>query len=241
MFTRAQRLVAVAYGIVCHVSFLAGIAAMIASLYTGLMFGQGRGGWLSNLVVILQFPLLHSFLLARPGRRWLARLAPLGLGQELSTTTYATLASWQLLLAFGLWTPSGQIWWQPSGAPLVVLSVVYGLSWLLLLKTMSDAGLAIQTGFLGWSSVARGRRPVYETFPVRGTFAWVRQPVYVAFTLTLWTAPVWTPDRLIIAVAWTGYCLLGPQFKERRYLRFYGADFSRYREAVPYWLPRLVR
>ena len=107
-----------------------------------------------------------------------------------------------------------------------------------LLKTMADAGLALQTGFLGWGAVVRGKAPSYRPFATGGSFRWVRQPVYVAFALTLWTAPVWTPDHLILALAWTAYCVLAPRHKERRYLAAYGEDFERYRQAVPYWLPR---
>jgi hypothetical protein len=37
-------------------------------------------------------------------------------GQTLATTTYATLASAQLLALFALWTPSGIIWFRAEGA-----------------------------------------------------------------------------------------------------------------------------
>lgn len=72
-------------------------------------------------------------------------------------------------------------------------------------------------------------------------FRYTRQPVYLAFALTLWTGPVWTPDKLVLALLWTAYCIVGPRFKERRYLQYYGEEFERYRESVPYWLPRKRR
>jgi len=40
----------------------------------------------------------------------------LGLGRDLSTTTYASVASLELLLVFGLWSPSGVTCWEPTGA-----------------------------------------------------------------------------------------------------------------------------
>ena len=70
---------------------------------------------------------------------------------------------------------------------------------------------------------------------MHGTFALTRQPIYLAFSLTLWTAPVWTADRATLTVGWTAYCLLGPLLKERRYLRCYGAAYEAYRRAVPYF------
>jgi len=240
-YTPAQRAVAVTWGLACHLAFAAGVGAMMVGLYTGMTLGRGPWhGWragLADSALVLQFVVLHSVMLAPRGRRWLARLAPLGLGEALGTTTYAFLASLQLVVTFVLWSPLGPVWVRPHGATVVVLTVAYAGAWLLVLKTMADAGLALQTGFLGWSAVARGRAPRYAAFAPRGTFRWVRQPIYVAFALTLWTAPVWTPDHLILALGWTAYCLLGPRLKERRYLAAHGDRYARYRRLVPYWIP----
>ena len=65
----------------------------------------------------------------------------------------------------------------------------------------------------------------------------VRQPIYVAFTLTLWTVPTWTPDQLIVAVVLTSYRLIGPLLKEARFRRIYGSAFDAYTRVVPYWFP----
>ena len=62
----------------------------------------------------------------------------------------------------------------------------------------------------------------------------------MAFALTLWTPPVWTPDQLVLAVSFTAYCLLAPRLKECRFAARYGARFDRYRAEVPYLLPRLT-
>ena len=171
-FTAAQRRIALAWGIACHLSFAAGVAAMIAGLWSGMTIGLGpfRGGsaFAFDVLLLAQFPILHSILLSSRGRRWIARLAPLDLGPSLATTTFATIASWQLLATFLLWSPIGSIWsaagsssgeswrWSPHGSALIAMSAVYAASWLLLLKTMSDAGLGVQTGYLGWGAVRRG-------------------------------------------------------------------------------------
>ena len=41
-----------------------------------------------------------------------------------------------------------------------------------------------------------------------------------------------------IAAVWTGYCLLGPLHKERRFRRYFRDQFTAYQRRVPYWLPR---
>ena len=160
-----------------------------------------------------------------------------GLGGTLSTTTYVTIASLQVFVLFAFWSPTGTVWWQASGPALAGMSVLYAASWLLLGKSMADAGLALQTGSLGWVALFRGVRPVYPRMPVTGLFRLTRQPIYVSFTLTLWTVPTWTPDQLVLALTLTAYCLAAPLRKEARFRRSYGADFDRYAREVPYWLP----
>jgi protein-S-isoprenylcysteine O-methyltransferase Ste14 len=81
-------------------------------------------------------------------------------------------------------------------------------------------------------------RPIFPDMPDQGLFRVIRQPIYVAFALTLWTVPVWTPDQLALAVSYTAYCLLAPRLKERRFAARYGERFERYRARVPYAWPR---
>ncbi|MDP4992265.1 MAG: hypothetical protein NWQ37_13815, partial [Marivita lacus] len=45
---------------------------------------------------------------------------------------------------------------------------------------------------------------------------------------------------LALAVSYTAYCLLAPRLKEKRFEARYGAAFDRYRETVPYVLPKLT-
>jgi protein-S-isoprenylcysteine O-methyltransferase Ste14 len=245
MYDRRQRRVALLYGILCHASFALGVAAMGVGLYLGLTPGRGpfhgAAALCADALLAALFVTVHSFLLTERGGRVLERLAPLGLGRDLASTTFAWIASLQLLMTFALWSPIGPVWWEPHGAARAALTAAYAASWALLLKAMSDAGLAVQTGALGWRAVAAGRRPSFGCFPTEGCFRFVRQPVYLAFALTLWTGAVWTPDHLFLALAWTAYCALGPRLKERRYLRRHGEAFARWREGVPYWLPRLPR
>ena len=238
-----QRAVALAYGVFNHLAFAAGITAMIAGLYFGLRTGRGAlhgtAAWSMDLLLLLSFVALHSFLLSARGRMVLDRLAPLGLGRDLGTTSFAAIASLQLLLTFVAWSPLGPVWWEPHGALRVATTIAYAASWGFLLKAMADAGLPLQTGFLGWASIVRDRKPVYGSFPERGTFRYLRQPIYLAFALTLWTGPVWNADHLLLAIAWTLYCIAGPVLKERRCVAAYGERFQRYRDRVPYWLPDL--
>ncbi|MBM3616443.1 MAG: isoprenylcysteine carboxylmethyltransferase family protein [Alphaproteobacteria bacterium] len=236
---------ALCFGALCHTLFAAGVLAMIVMMFFGLSKSLGTVSWpiaaLANGALIAQFPLAHSLLLTGPGGRFLARLIPGPHGQTLATTTYAIIASTQLLALFALWTPSGIVWWQAEGAVFWVVTGAYAASWLILLKASFDAGAEVQSGALGWMSLMARIRPMFPDMPTQGLFRLIRQPIYVAFTLTLWTVPVWTPDQLVLAISFTAYCLLAPRLKERRFAARYGDRFARYRAEVPYVLPRLLK
>ena len=233
---------ALGLGAMCHTLFAAGVLAMIVAMFFGLSESLGTMPWpmaaLANAALIVQFPLAHSLFLTGPGGRVLARLIPGPHGRTLATTTYAIIASAQLLALFALWTPSGIVWWRAEGAVFWAITTAYGASWLILLKASFDAGAEVQSGALGWMSLLARIRPVFPDMPTQGLFRLIRQPIYVTFAMTLWTVPVWTPDQLVLAVSFTAYCLLAPRLKERRFTARYGARFDRYRADVPYILPR---
>lgn len=234
---------ALCVGFICHTAFAAGVAAMMIAMFFGLSRSLGSIPWpwagIANLALIIQFPLVHSLLLTKKGAQWLSRLIPGPHGPTLSTTTYATIASLQLLALFLLWTPSGIVWWRAEGAIFWCVSALYATSWLLLLKASFDAGAEVQSGALGWMSLMAKIRPVFPDMPTEGLFRVIRQPIYVAFAMTLWTVPVWTPDQLALAISYSLYCVLAPRLKERRFAVRYGERFYRYRESVPYAIPRL--
>ncbi len=236
---------ALGFGVITHLIFAMAVLAMIVAMFFGMSESLGRvpgpWAWLANTLLIVQFPLLHSMLLTRRGGKVLTQLVPGPYGTTLSTTTYALIASIQLLALFALWTPSGVIWWQADGVVFWVICTGYASAWILLLKASFDAGAEVQSGALGWMSLMARIRPRFPDMPTRGLFRIIRQPIYVAFALTLWTVPVWTPDQLLLAISYTAYCLMAPWLKERRFAARYGHHFARYRASVPYAVPHLRR
>ena len=245
MRRRAEVAVALSWGALTHALFALAVVTMWLGLHDGLAGGAGGlEGWpaaAANAALVLQFPLLHSWLLSGRGRALLARAAPLGLGRALAPTTFAATASLQALATFALWSPSGVVLARGDGAASWAWEAAYAASWVFLLRALHDAGPGLQTGFVGWSSVVRGRKPEFGPFPTHGTFACCRQPVYLGFALTLWTGPVHTLDGLALATVWSAYCALGPLHKERRYRAWYGERYAAYQARVPYMFPRFRR
>lgn len=240
-----SRVRAAVMALLSHSCFALAVGSMVLALATGMQLGFGRlpqpWAFLGNLLLVLQFPLLHSFLLHVRGRGLLVRLSPVGHGNVLAPTTYAWVASLQLLLTFWLWTPSGTVWRELHGVWAYVAWLPFGAAFAFLHKALVDADLNVQTGAIGWRALWRGQPPVYSPMPTRGLFAFCRQPIYLGFAMVLWTAPVWSPDWLLLSLGWSLYCVVGPLLKEARWLRRYGSVFTAYQQAVPYILPRLPR
>jgi ubiquinone biosynthesis O-methyltransferase len=236
-----RKYIALTYGVLCHGLFAVAVSVMIYEMFFGLSRSWGAlqapWSWIGNGLLLLQFPVTHSFLLTKPGRTVLRALAPREFASDLSTTSYVIVASLQILLLFGCWSPTGVIWWQAQGPMLAIMTALYSAGWLLLLKSMFDAGITLQIGSLGWLAVFRNTKPAFPPLPTGGLFRVCRQPIYLSFTITVWTVPTWTPDQLMLAIVLTAYCLTGPIFKEMRFSRLFGDEFEAYRSRHPYWLP----
>lgn len=236
-----RRTAALALGLTTHLLFVLGTGLMQANLFLGMQLGWGPEGWAAvpwNGALLLQFVLGHSWLLSAGGRRVLRAFVPAHLGGRLDTTVYAALASVQVGLLFGLWAPLPLPTWTAPGALGVGSTLAFGVSAGLLGLALYEAGLGVQLGFTGWTALWRGDAPRYPRgFPQRGLHGLIRHPIYLGFALLLWLGPVWSVDKLLLAVPLTAYCLLGPRRKEARYRQRHGAAYVAYLARTPAFLP----
>jgi protein-S-isoprenylcysteine O-methyltransferase Ste14 len=56
----------------------------------------------------------------------------------------------------------------------------------------------------------------YPPPATRGLHGLVPHPIYLSFVLILWSGPVWTLDKLLMATTWTVYCAVGSGWKGQR-------------------------
>ncbi len=240
-----NKLIAIFYGLMCHGIFLVAGAVMFITILTGFQFSvgpfEGYQAVAINLLLLIQFPLGHSFFLSNRGMKVLEIFAPKSFAKTLRTTVYATIASIQLILLFTFWNFSGVFIWQietPASLFMIILNL---LSWALLSISSIQAGYKVQTGSLGWTSVYQGKKPVFPDMPTHGLFSIIRQPIYLSFSLVLWTSPQMSLDLFIVALAYSLYCYFGPMLKEKRFQKLYGKRFFEYQQKVPYYLPFISR
>ncbi len=233
------------YGLLCHGIFLVAGTVMFLTILTGFQFSvgpfEGFGAVAINLLLLVQFPMGHSFFLSDRGMKVLEIFAPKSYAKTLRTTVYATIASIQLILLFTFWNFSGIFIWQietPASLSMITLNL---LSWALLSISSIQAGYKVQTGSLGWTSVYQGKAPVFPDMPHRGLFSIIRQPIYLSFSLVLWTSPNMSLDLFIVALSYTLYCYFGPMLKEKRFQKIYGKRFFDYQQKVPYYMPSIFR
>ena len=73
-------IIAFMYGLVCHVIFTVSVLSMIVAMFWGMTqsFGKVPYPWshIANLILLIQFPLAHSFLLSSNGKSYLLYFAP---------------------------------------------------------------------------------------------------------------------------------------------------------------------
>jgi protein-S-isoprenylcysteine O-methyltransferase Ste14 len=216
--------------------FIFAIILMAVSLANGFAYSvgpyHGLSRWFANTLLLLQFPLVHSLLLATPGRRFLSRN-----NARLSTTWFVLVSAVDLFFTVFLWSPQNHSGAMPSNPTPWILFIG---SWLFLGKAIWDAGLGLQLGYLGWLAEYRNKKPVYPDLPEHGLYRVCRHPIYLGFFLVLLTAPVHGSDALYFLAVWGSYCLVGPLFKERRLQKYYTARYAAYRQRVPYMIPMPV-
>jgi len=134
--------------------------------------------------------------------------------------------------------------------PLVIVALAQGpplrpLPWPLVAAAPAATGLAL----MAWTIALFARRGKGTLAPwdaptrlvVLGPYRHVRNPMMVGVLLVLLAEA--TAFRAPLLWAWLGFGIVAvPVFvsrvEERRLLRRFGAEYERYRRAVPAWIPR---
>uniref|UniRef100_A0A7C4QLK1 methanethiol S-methyltransferase n=1 Tax=Schlesneria paludicola TaxID=360056 RepID=A0A7C4QLK1_9PLAN len=240
------RFVFLAYGVACHLLFLAtfgymagfvGNLAVPKSIDAPVATPAGMA-LIVNLLLVAAFALQHS-VMARPAfKRWWTRVVP----EPIERSTYvlaSCLVCWLLM-----------VYWQPMTA--VVWNVTHPLGRAVLWGLFSAGWLAVplvslminhfdlfgtRQVWLHW----RGRSYTPLAFRVPLFYRFVRHPLYLGWALAFWATPTMTLGHLLFAGSLTAYMGLAALIEERDLLRHFGRQYAEYQQRVPMFVPRFPK
>ncbi len=134
---------------------------------------------------------------------------------------------------FHFWTRSELALWRFTGLAESMMLVGFYGSWITLLYSIYPTGFGYQTGLTPWWYWMRNETTPKREFVVRGTYRWLRHPVYMSFLGLIWFTPTMTLDHALLTVVWTIYIYAGSYFKDQRMLRYIGEAYRDYATRVP--------
>lgn len=170
-------------------------------------------------------------------RSWVGQRPYDGL-YRLSYNLFSAITFLPVLWLLTTIVPNNVIWRVPQPfSYLFVLIQLIGVVGLIvsLLQTdlMRFAGIGQAARFL------RGEEEINPppTLVTRGTYAYVRHPLYFFSLLILWFLPIMTWSTLLFNILSTIYFWVGSILEERRLISTFGDEYSRYQQQVPRLLP----
>jgi protein-S-isoprenylcysteine O-methyltransferase Ste14 len=238
-----RRLLSFLYGTAVY---LAGLASLLyfmgfsANLLVPKSVDRGAGApWVQalgvNLLLLALFGIQHSVMARRSFKRWWLRVVP----AAVERSTYVAATCTVLTLLFWFWVPidAPVVWQVDQRAGVALLWGLYGIGWLLALVSTFLINHFELFGLQQVFAHLRRRAMPEAQFNAPLLYRYVRHPLYAGLLLTFWSVPVMTAGRLLFALGFTTYILIGVAFEERDLVRLYGERYRRYREQVGMLIP----
>lgn len=238
-----RRWIYFAYGVFCHLLFLATFVWMcgfVGNLLVPGSIDSAPAGVATavgvDLLLIALFAVPHS-IMARPWfKRYWTRIIP----EPIERSTYVLVSS--MLLAILMWQWRGLdtvIWNVQSPVWRTVLWGLFGAGWML----VTAATLMINHfDLFGTRQVwLYLKKRAYTSLPFRTPMLYkhVRHPLYVGWALAFWATPTMSLGHLVFAATLTLYMGIAAQFEERDLVNHFGRQYRDYQERVPQFIPRL--
>jgi len=187
-----------------------------------------------DLGLLLSFGVVHSLLARRSAKRLLCRVVPPGLERS----AYTLIAGLQMVALMAFWRPMPEaVWSVEVPAARALLWTLQAGGWILVTVGFWTTGNTHLFGLAqAWAS-ARGVAYQGRRLVARGIYRWIRHPLYSGTLLALWAIPSASEGRLLLALVFSAYTLVGARFEERDLERDLGESYLVYRRAVPAYLP----
>jgi protein-S-isoprenylcysteine O-methyltransferase Ste14 len=241
-----NRILAVGYGAVCYVAFLAAFLyaiGFVGNIVVPRSIDAGISAPITEAVVVNVlllglFAVQHS-VMARPAfKRWWTRLVP----TTIERSTYVLLSSLALFLLYWQWRTMPAVVWDVTWPPgRVILHVLFWVGWVTVLTATFMINhfdlFGLRQVYLAW----RGQQYADLEFRTSLLYRLIRHPIMLGFIIAFWAAPTMTAGHLLFSVATTGYILIAIQLEERDLMALLGDSYREYRRRVPMLIPGLRR
>jgi protein-S-isoprenylcysteine O-methyltransferase Ste14 len=219
------------------VATLGGLTFVASLVYFGLSYA-GRYGveldstaspnpivpLLADTALFSAFALHHS-IFARTGlKAAVTRVLP----ATLERSAYVWIASLLFLVVCARWQPIAGVVWRLEGAWRIAAFATQIAAAIVALVAARQLGMLRLAG-VRQILAASGSSPS-PTLDETGLYGLVRHPIYLAWLVLVWAAPVMTGTRAAFAVLSSAYLFVAVPFEERDLRHLFGeayADYSR--------------
>lgn len=237
-----SKAIALVYGVVCYVMFLATILYVIGfseNLGVPKTIDSGEAGplpasILTDLILLGIFAIQHSVMARREFKVWWTAFVP----PAVERSTYVLFANLAVILLLWKWQPIPDLVWVAENPVLADF---------LLLLSLAGWGIVFLSTFLISHFDLFGLQQVIDNlsgqvarehkFYTPFLYKFVRHPLYLGFLIAFWAAPVMTLGHLLFAIATTVYIFIGIALEERDLVAQFGHAYLDYRARVSMILP----
>lgn len=191
-----------------------------------------------NILLLALFALQHSIMARKGFKRGWTRVVP----PAIERSTYVLAASGTLALLFWLWSPipAPLIWRATHPLAIQALWSVFWLGWVMVLVSTFLINHFELFGLRQVFAYFANREVPAPQFATPLLYRYVRHPLYLGLSLSLWAVPEMTAGHLLYSAALSSYLILGIWFEERDLIADFGDRYRRYRMEVGPLLPRQV-
>ncbi len=236
------RIVALAYGVVCYLLFLAvfvyaiGFVGNIA-VPKSIDSGPAEATLVAlavDAVLLSLFAIQHSIM----ARQWFKRAWTKIVPWPVERSTYVLFASAVLALLLWQWRPiPGTVWEVQNPMAKLALQVGFFVGWGLLLFSTWLIDHFELFGVRQVFHYLKGVKLEPPAFKTPALYNVVRHPLYLGFLIAFWSTAHMTVGHLFFSIMTTGYILVAIQFEEHDLMRFYGEAYREYRQRVSMIIP----
>lgn len=228
------------YGVMALSGLLGGVSMIffVIFLYTGLPgqmdlgFNKQTNLFIDALLCFLFF-LQHSLMVRNRFRKWLSGFIP----QDYLGAIYSIFSGIFLVILMLFWQKSTSFRVDLDGMAYFFMRVLFFLSVIGFYVTFRSLRPFDPLGIREIVIHLKGRTAKEPVFTVRGTYRWVRHPLYFFSLLMIWATVSVTTDRLLFNGLWTVWIIVGAMLEERDLVASFGDAYRNYQRNVPMLIP----